>query len=326
MNMKKIYRYIAGAAVAAASIACIELTGFMHPDTAPINSEVNVSMQLEVNCNYDFGVEGSTNSQIMVAILAPESWNITENATVTYTSTDIPGGPVTDGAMRLATDADVNDNNETYISFVEKLGKFGNYEPVEWVVFLSEEMYSFKTGNQFSGTVNIKFTTGNENIRTNLAYFVGETYSNTTEKAYHLEQKIFETTGGTDPVNDYTVPKMWSISPSAFTWEDIVSFVYDVNIEVDDEPSALKDEEAIYFISTAYYDGGQTVTIDETTDKTLMLNDENYRKKYMYPHEYYGIPADKKIERITFYVTNKDKSITVKNPDGSEFELAENDI
>ena len=45
---------------------------------------------------------------------------------------------------------------------------------------------------------------------------------------------------------------------------------------------------------------------------------------YIYPHEFFGIPAEKRIENVSFYMASEDKSIEVKMPDGEEFSFPEN--
>ena len=320
--MKKTYRYLAGIAVALAAAACVTLVNFNHPDSAPVNSEVTVSMDVTVENTGN----GAAASNVVVAMLAPVSWNIAETAEITFSSDDMPGGPWTNQTMRLAVDADVDMNGASIASVIEGFGTRENYEPVEWVVFVSEKQHSLPDGSSFSGTVNIKFKTGSENIRTNLSYFVGETYcSNYTDNGldtYVIQDKVFETTGGSNDLIDYTVAKYTYVTPDMFTWEDIVAFNYDVNVEINGEPSSLKDADAVYFIGTAYY-GDQTVTVDEISEKTLMLKEDNLWKKYMYPHEYFNIPAGTKIDKIEFHLTNADKSISLANPDGSEISWAE---
>ena len=43
------------------------------------------------------------------------------------------------------------------------------------------------------------------------------------------------------------------------------------------------------------------------------------------PHESFGVPAGVKIDKVSFYMVNADKSIEVKMPDGEEFSFPEND-
>lgn len=306
--------------------ACIELGEVIHPDDAQINSQVDVTIPVSVDVDKDITAGDYANSHIIVAMLAPEKWNIAENATLTYSSSDIPGGPCDKAVLRLATDSDTDKDgnvlNGAY--FMKKFGTVNNYEPVEWVVFISEKTHAWTPEQKCSGSVEISFTTGSENLKTNLVYVIGNSYDGLPDdsKFYSKYEKIFETKGGDNPTIDYTLPKVCSISQEAYTWEDIVCFNYDTSVKVNGEDSPLKDVDEVYFIGTATY-GGNTVTVDETSEKNLMFKSGALRSIYMYPHEFFGIPAGNKIDKITFYISNKDKSVVVKNPDGSEFSLEE---
>ena len=120
---------------------------------------------------------------------------------------------------------------------------------------------------------------------------------------------------------------MCSISPEAFTWEDIVSIKYDATIQVDGVDSPLKGADKVYLMARASYNGGtQEAVVDEVSAKTLMTkNGKDKWMLYLYPHEFFGVPADVKIDKVSFYMVNADKSIEVKMPDGEEFSFAEND-
>ena len=143
---------------------------------------------------------------------------------------------------------------------------------------------------------------------------------------YLLHEQPFETTGGSNATIDYTLPKMCSVTPEAFTWEDIVALHYDATVQVDGEDSPLKGADKVYLMARATYDGGaQESVVDVVGSKTLMLSESKDKwVLYIYPHEFFGIPAEKRIENVSFYMVNEDKSIEVKMPDGEEFSFPEN--
>ena len=121
---------------------------------------------------------------------------------------------------------------------------------------------------------------------------------------------------------------MLYITPDAFTWEDIVAVNFDPTIQVDGEDSPLLNADEVYMMAEATYNSGANkVTVDEISSKTLMTKFDSVFKLYIYPHEFFGIPAGTEIEKITFYFVNKDKSIEVKNPStGEPFTADENNI
>lgn len=317
--MKKYIKYIAAVLVAAAVAGCMEFISVNHPESAPVDSTFEASFEVSAEVDPDLG---DTRGTVLVGVLAPVSWNPAENITVTYSSSDMPGGAVTDAPMRLVTDADLNADKKTWpVIMTERLGMQGNYEPMQWVAFLSTTSHTWNPGDKFTGTVKVSVKTGSENIKTNLAYFIGNQQDgvNTDPKYYLLHKQPFETTGGENAVIDYTLPKMFYITPDAFTWEDIVAVNFDPTVQVDGKDSPLLGAEEVYLMAEATYNSGaDKVTVDEISAKTLMMKSDRIFKLYIYPHEFFGIPAGTEIEKITFWFVNKDKSVEVKNPSTGE--------
>lgn len=304
--------------------ACMKIVEFNHPDSAAVNSEVEANIKVKIDVDKDIDIR----TTFVMGVLAPTSWNMSENMTITYSSNNMPGeGAVSNLKMRLATASDLTEGKEWNTVMTEKLGSRNNYEPVEWIVFIAEKDHLWKGGDSFEATINIKFKTGEDNIKTNLSYFIGnaEDGVHNDNQYYLLKDHIFETTGGSNPTIDYTMPKISYITPQKYTWEDIVRFNFDATIEVDGEESPLKDAEEVYFIASATYnDGNTSVSVGETSTKTRMIKNGNNRWfLYMYPHEYFSIPAGTKIDKIEFYFTNKDKTIKVAMPNGNDFTFFE---
>lgn len=323
--MRRSINFLIIIVLAAIVVACMEIIKFTHPDSAEVNTVVDASMEIKIDVNADI----DQRTTLLVGILAPASWNLSENATITYSSPNMPGeGAVSNLKMRLATPSDLSEGKEWKVLMTEKLGNRNNYEPVEWIAFIAEKDHLWKGGDKFEGTINFKLKTGSENIRTNLSYFIGNTQDGVHDdnQYYLLQNKLFETTGGDNPLIDYTMPKIAYMTPQKFTWEDIVRFNFDATVKVDDIDSPLKDASEVYFMARATYNNGaSTVVVDEISTKTHMQSEgENKWFLYMYPHEYFAIPAETKIEKIEFYLVNKDKSIEVKLPDGGEFLFLEN--
>lgn len=321
--MKRYYRYSAYALLTLLAAACMELVSMTQPDSAPINTGVDAQINIKVK------LDDGPRTTLIVGMLAPVSWNVGQNAVVTYSSTDMPGGAITNQPMRLAVGADAAPDGKPWAqSMNDQIGYRGNYEPVEWVAFIAQQTHTWNKNDEFTGTVDVHFTTGGENLKTNLVYFIGNAKDgvNSDPQYYLLAEKVITTTGGEGPTIDYTLPKMCTMTPEAFTWEDIICFNYNATIQVDGDDSPLKGAEEVYFMGRATYDGGQEVVIDQISKKTRMNSVEKDKWfLHMYPHEFFGIPAGKKIEKISFYMVNADKSIVVKIPGSDEeFMLPEN--
>lgn len=321
--MKRYYRYLTIAALAALVAGCMEFLSINHPEAAPVNTGVDATFDVKIKIAENIG----NRTTPVIAMLAPAAWQIAQNAVITYTTSD--GSGVME--MRLATGADVEPKTGgTWAAALKsRLGQKGNYEPVEWVAFIASTQHNWVDNDEFTGKITVRFTTGSENLKTNLAYFIGNTQDGVHDdpQYYLLHEQPFETTGGSNATIDYTLPKMCSISPENFTWEDIVAINYDAAIQVDGVDSPLKGADEIYLMARASYNGEtQESVVDQVGKKTLMT--KNGRDKwmlYLYPHEFFGIPAGVKIDRVSFYMVNADKSIEVKMPDGEEFTFPEND-
>lgn len=321
--MKRNYRYLTIAALTAFVAGCMEFLAIDHPATAPVNTGVNATFEVKVKVADQIG----TRTTPVVAMLAPAAWKIAENAVVTYTTSDGSGTM----EMRPATDADVEPGTKGTWSggLRERIGLKGNYEPVEWVAFIAATDHAWKDNDEFTGTVHVRFTTGGDNLKTNLAYFIGNTQDgvNNDPQYYLLHEQPFETTGGDNPTVDYTTPKMCTITPEAFTWEDIVAIRYDATVQVDGEDSPLKGAEAVYLLARASCEGGtQEVVVDLPNARTRMTADGRDKwVLYLYPHEFFAVPQGVKIGEVSFFLSNADRSIEVKMPDGEEFTFPEND-
>lgn len=323
--MKRYCKYIAALALIVTIIGCIKIVNLIHPDSAPVNTEMEVKFDVEVAVDPGWDIRKT----VILGILVPSSWEIAENAVITYSSADMPGGAVTNMPMRLTTGEDLYTGKTWPVAMTDGLGFKGNYEPMEWVAFISVNEHEWKPGDNFTTTMNIKMTVGAENVRTNLTYFVGNKIDgiHNDPQYYALAEKLFETTGGDNALIDYTVPKICYITPEAFTWEDIVAIHFDGNVTVDNKESLLKDAEAIYVYARATYNNDtEFVEVSEISEKTLMTkNDANKWALYFYPHSYFNIPADVEIDNIYFSFSNSDKSIVVRFPGKDEdFLIPEN--
>ena len=108
-----------------------------------------------------------------------------ENAVVTYTTSD--GSGTKEMRLAVGTDQEPKTKGPWSAALKSRLGLKGNYEPVEWVAFIATTDHNWGPNDQFTGTVTVRFTTGSENLKTNLAYFIGNTQDGVHDDAqYYL--------------------------------------------------------------------------------------------------------------------------------------------
>ena len=96
--MKRYYRYLTIAALAAIVAGCMEFLSINHPETAPVNTGVDATFDVKIKIAENIG----SRTTPVVAILAPAAWKMAENAVITYTTSDGSGTK----EMRLTTGAD----------------------------------------------------------------------------------------------------------------------------------------------------------------------------------------------------------------------------
>ncbi len=315
--MKRYQKYPVLAGLALLAVACIKIVSVIHPETAPVNSEVEVTLNVEIE------PADSNGGNILFGILAPEAWNLSENAQVTYTSDNSDGVKT----MRVASATETAPSGKPWtVSLRDSLGTHGNYEPVEWIPFIADDHLPWQNQVKFNGVITVRFSTGADNLKTRLAYVVSNVKDAADVDVRAVFTQVFETTDGDNATIDYTQPKVCSITPETFTWEDIVALHCDLSIQIDGVDSPLKGADKVYLMARATYnDGTQEAVVDVVGSKTLMKSEGADKWViYLYPHEFFDIPAGVTIENVGFYFVNEDKSLEAKGGGGSEFSIAEN--
>jgi hypothetical protein len=198
---------------------------------------------------------------------------------------------------------------------------------MEWVVYESSHSFVADGSNDdlyanIDGVVTITLKTGSENMRVNLAYtYCGKTYGFGSEEYPGegvIASKVMEIGDMENDMVDYTAAPAVSTTPSAFGWGDIFA----VNFR--EQNSSLKDTEAVYLQAKVVYDGGLERTVYGATDKNLMENTEgDLWQKYIYPLDYFDLPAGTQIERVEVYMTDATQTVTVKDPAAMDFIILE---
>lgn len=94
--MKILKTYIKVPVILVASFIltmCMTIEKITHPDNPQVNSEIEISVDVKlVPANDD-------NTKMIFAVLAPQSWNIVDNATLTLTTNGYTKGDLVDEPM-----------------------------------------------------------------------------------------------------------------------------------------------------------------------------------------------------------------------------------
>lgn len=323
-NIKK---WLAVAAVAVLTATCMTIDEVIHPEGAQPNSEITIQVKLK------FKAETERTSKLAFGILAPKSWNIGANGKLSLTTTyaDLPVNLVTDNPLTLIPANRLNPSTGTpwAASFQSRFGLQDNFGPMEWVVFESGHVFTADGSNgganaTIDGTVTVKVTTGPENLRVNMAYtYCGEAFGFSASGEEYpdndvIASKVLEIGDQDNDLVDYTVPPAISTTPSVFGFGDIFA------INFREQNSALKGTDAVYMQAKVIYDGGKEKTVYGVSEQTLMehLGDDLWQR-YIYPLDYFGLPAGTTIERIEVYLTDKTQTAEVKDNTGMDFQILE---
>lgn len=322
--LKRYKNWLAVLALPLIVAACMTIDEIIHPTDAKVNSEIEITVKIKLVTETD------ETSQMVFAVLAPKSWNIASSAKLSLTTEGYAsqGYPeVVNEAMELvgSDETEPTTGMKWSEAYQSKFGLMGNYGPMEWVVFKTQTKFIINdkvSTDPIVGTVKILLTTGSQNIKCYMGYgfcalskgFNGERYK-ANEKS-----KVLTVTGGSGADLDYTSVSLVSTVPSEFRYGDIFSIQFES--VVGSTETALKDVEKVYLCGRAVYDGGKEAVVDQVSDATLMerISETGYQK-YIFPRHFFNLPDDAVITETSFYFTNEDKSIVVKNTDGEEFKV-----
>lgn len=291
---------------------CIRISNVEQPET------VGVGERVEVTIDVDVTPAESASYFMVLGVLAPESWDIGSNATVSYTSDNASG------TMRLSTSSDPN-----YASQILDLAGIGeNYGLVKWIVFISNTRIPATENVNFSGQIELSFDAGTENMKTQLGYLVGTSGWGITPGETSLRfTPCMEVTGGTNPVRDLCGPLPFPVTyqPAEFSYQDIIHINFDATKGASGGPTELIDAQEVYLCMKAKIDGESVEVCNSSGPLKMRSTGINKWRVSIWPQQIFNALPTDEITDITFSFVNQNGDIEVKNPDtGEDFELQAN--
>lgn len=282
------------------------------PDTITAGSTIEINTRM--SC---FHVQSDETSRLIFGMLVPSDWKAAERTTITISTEGRPEGQqgkpeVVNATMSPVDPSSVDPNTGLpwASAFQSAYGSCGNYGLTEWVVFQSDEEYVVCWGENLTWYIDAKITMTVP--ETNTKFYFANAFCGTSggfgsddngNKFSDALVKTFEVTGGTGK-DDYTVPPLTSTTPLTFTYEDIFSVNFTSSVEGFD--TALFGENNVYLNGKCVLKSGKTLEVTAKTDATLMkkTSDINYYK-YIYPRDFFGIPANDGIAEIYVWFVDK---------------------
>ncbi len=185
-------------------VMCMTIENITHPDNPKVNSEIEIGVNVKLEPAND------DNTKMIFAVLAPKSWGIADNAVLTFSTNGYTKGDVSDEQMTLVaeTETEPTTNLAWPAALGDQLGLMGNLGPVEWVVFESQTVFNIIDEEEelITAQINIKLTTGTENIKLSMGYFFCGKNNGLNGDFYqaNAKSKVLRVTGGSNELIDYT--------------------------------------------------------------------------------------------------------------------------
>jgi len=322
-NLNKYRNWLAILILPLIVTLCMTIESITHPADPQVNSEIEIDVKIKLE------PENDDNTKLIFAVLAPQSWNIAENAVLNYTTTGYTKGDVVNEPLTLVAESAVEPTTALPWSAAiqSEFGLMGNLGPVEWVVFESQTTFIITDEDEtlINADVDIRLTTGSQNIKLFMGYFFCGKNRGFHEEYFteNAKSKVLTVSGGSNALIDYTTVSLVSTLPASYGWGDIFS----INFQTEAGPveTELKGADKVYMYGKAMFaNGTDSVVVDVISDKTLMEKiGETTWQKYIYPKDFFGLPNDVVIEEAYFHFTNEDQSIIVKDPSGGDFLITE---
>jgi hypothetical protein len=309
MNMKQTFsgKWMPGniviVIVALLVITCMSIESVDRDDLVNAGEVTVFDVHVKIDAN-----GSATGTRLVVAYLAPKSWNAASNTTVTYRSEPYENGVQ---AMTLVPAGTVPKNvtDQTWPNALRT--KYGIGENVlddmEWIVYWSDKTYDIQQGVKIDFVVSIAAKTGPQNLSFKPIFFVDDTEDglNDVNRYSIFKTDCFDVRNGVGDVIDFCVLKFNAAQPLTATKNDFVtlSFQGDVNT------NPLIKEDAIYLCATAYTDKGRVLTVCGAEDKNRMKKQFQFGNAYtitIWPAGYFSVPADESIQKIEYYFFNGD--------------------
>ncbi|MBE9585812.1 DUF4961 domain-containing protein [Mucilaginibacter sp. JRF] len=282
------------------------ITSIQQPETANAGDVITVTLKAEFN---DLA---AYSKKIIVGILAPKSWKLGQNTTITYTSSKGNGRLTLIPSTEVAASAKNGENWSTHMK--DKMGIGPNYiDDMEWVPFQTVESISVNNGDDIPATFTIKIKVGVDGLNTSarLGYVVCNNTDGldggTTNLWPYKFADCLQVVGEGDLI-DYCNPSLAVLNPVKALDNDYESITFD-NTVVE---TALKGQNEIYFCGTAHTSDGKDIEVCAQNAASKMTETQpNKFQITFWPRKFFNAAAGQTLTSIDYFFTNKDGTIKV---------------
>ena len=325
--MKRFLRIFAFAAIVAFSFGCVHnILDIVFSSNPQAGAEDSIVVKTE------FRNGTGTNGYLVFAALLPTDMDAANNAKLTMTTRNFQNhgfADVTDLEFvpMEADNKEVKSNTSWNTCLMAKYGSMGNYGDFEWVVWRSKDTYALgensddAEANRTQADMKLTFKNKDYNVKFHFAAMYATTAHGLEDDRFAPPvTKTYQTFGGAS-TEDYTVPKLVNVTPLKYTFEDIMGI--DFQSSVTGVETALKGETDVYMMGKVVLDDGTELSVTEATAENRMkMTGETSYLKYIYPRQFFNVPASNKIAKMYFWFENADGT-KVEDGDGVLYEKTE---
>lgn len=299
------------------AMTCVYLDGVDYPSSVKAGEIVTFT----AHTRFEAAEDRNNPSRVVIAFLAPKSWNAASNTTATYTS-NIDEGVQTMSLVPAGT-VPKNRPGETWHSAIRSLYGFGAnvLDDMEWIVLWSDKTYTVRNGDRLTADIKIAVKAGPYNLRFKPTFFLNYTddgIGGSTDHYKVFHGDCFEVTDGKGDIIDFCQLQFNSAQPLMSTMNDYVTFSFQGDVEEND----LIGAESIHFCATAFTSGGQTIVKCELDESTRMKKAFQFGNTYsitIWPASYFDVPEGEELVRIEYSFKNQDGSVEIKDKTGTPY-------
>ncbi len=324
--MKARYKYLSWSAllVFALFFACVYIDSYNinqpQPDgTEAPRVEVGKEATFTVKGNVLASGDGDEDTRLVIAMLAPRSWDVANNTVATFSASGFydPLDVQTMSVIPSSLSPHAKPGYTWPDALREKYGIGNNkYNDMEWVAWWADDPVPYSNGSRGEYTINLKTTVSDENLIAYLGFVVTHSARGLSDDvgnphyASVFPSELFTVYGGAGETIDYTKTRFNMTEPARALQDDLISFTFAGETNVND----LINCDEIFFESTAYTAEGGVYTVNKRDSETLMTRPNTFEHNYsvvIWPAGFYSIPEGETITRIDYCYTNRDGSIVV---------------
>lgn len=324
MKIKK-YLYWGALSIFAVLAACIYINSYdinqpQEDGTMAPRIKAGEVATFTLNGNVASVQDSEADSRLVIAMLAPRSWDVRNKATLTFRA-GVAFDPFEDQTMSPIPETAPPSAKPGYTwseALMERYGIGANkFNDMEWVAWWADTAVPYSNGLKTDYTVTIKVPVSEENLIAYLGFFVSHSargFADDLNDNKHYDQTFthekFTVYGGPDETIDYTKTRFNMMDPTRSLQDDLITFTFAGESNVND----LVKQEEIYLDATAYTAEGGKYHVGKRDSETLMTRPNTFTRNYsvtIWPVGFFGIPEGETVTKIDYFFTNRDGSVVV---------------